>query len=129
MLGSVVERPRHILKSSIREEYMSKGKLLAGFAGAALPCLLAFATAAQSDETYSVTTVIPVTGGLTSFDIVFVDANIGRLVLADRTNKSIDVVNTNSNILLHQYTATPAFRGVVASPANSSGPNGVIIVD
>jgi len=108
---------------------MSKGKLLCGFAGAALPCLLAFATAAQSDETYSVTKVIPITGGLTSFDIVFVDANVGRLVLADRTNKSIDVVNTNSNILLHQYTATPAFRGVVASPANSSGPNGVIIVD
>src|SRR5262249_8170394 len=106
-----------------------KGKLLAFIAGAAIPCLLA--VAAQSDETYSVTKVIPITGGLTSSDIVFVDANVGRLVLADRTNKSIDVVNTNSNTLLHQYTATPPFRGVFNpnSLANASGPNGVIIVD
>ncbi len=32
-------------------------------------------------------------------------------------------------MLTHQYTATPPFVGVVASPANASGPNGVIIVD
>jgi len=87
------------------------------------------AQSASSDETYTVKSIIPVPGGLTSFDIAFVDANVHTLVLADRTNKSIDVVNTNSNTLIHQYTATPPFAGVVASPGNASGPNGVLIVD
>ena len=84
---------------------------------------------APADETYIVKTIIPVTGGLQSFDIAFVDANIRTFVLADRTNKSIDVVDTSTNILAHQYPATPPFVGVVSSPANASGPNGVIIVD
>jgi hypothetical protein len=104
----------------------TKGKLLACLVGAFVSCLLAVA-ASSADETYSVKTVIPVPGGLTSFDIAFVDANIDTLVLADRTNKSIDVVDTATNTVKHQYTAN--FVGVVASPANSSGPNGVIIVD
>src|SRR5215470_2648727 len=98
---------------------MSKAKLLACLVGAGVSCLLG-AAAGSADETYTVKTVIPVPGGLTSFDIAFVDANINTFVLADRTNKSIDVVNTNSNTLIHQYTATPAFQGVVASPANAS---------
>ncbi len=107
---------------------MSKAKLLACLVGAGVSCLLGVA-ARSADETYTVKTVIPVPGGLTSFDIAFVDANINTFVLADRTNKSIDVVNTATNTLTHQYTASPPFRGVVASPANASGPNGAIIVD
>src|SRR5262249_22103915 len=64
-------------------------------------------------------------------DIAFVDANINTFVLGDRTNKSIDVVNTASKTLTHQYTATPPFRGVFnpLGLADASGPNGVIIVD
>src|SRR5262245_17385014 len=88
----------------------TKGKLLACLVGAGASCLLAMA--ARSDETYSVKTIIPVPGGLTSFDIAFVDANIDTLVLADRTNKSIDVVDTATNTLTKQLTATPPFRGV-----------------
>src|SRR5882762_6450981 len=107
---------------------MSKAKLLACLVGAGVSCLLGVA-ARSADETYTVKTIIPVPGGLTSFDIAFVDANINTLVLADRTNKSIDVVNTATNTLTHQYKASPPFVGVVASPANASGPNGVIIVD
>jgi hypothetical protein len=111
----------------------TKGKLLAGFVGAAIPCLLAMA--AQSDEVYSVITTIPIPGTLTSFDIAFVDANINRMVLADRTNKSIDVVDTKTNALTGpsggQLHAVPPFRGVFNPNglANASGPNGVIIVD
>jgi hypothetical protein len=119
----------------------TKVKLLACLAGAAIPCLLA--VAAHSDETYTVKTIIPVPGGLNSFDISFVDANIHTFVLADRTNKSIDVVNTHSNTLTAQLTATPPFAGLCVVPAvssadvkpdanicaNASGPNGVIIVD
>jgi hypothetical protein len=105
----------------------TKAKLLACLAGAVMPCLLV--GAAQSDETYQLKTTIAVPGGLTSFDISFVDANVHTFVLADRTNKSIDVVNTNGNTLIHQFTASPPFAGVVATPANAAGPNGVIIVD
>jgi hypothetical protein len=103
--------------------------VIACVAGAVVPWLFAMAGTAAADETYTVKTIIPVTGGLKSFDIAFVDANIRTFVLADRTNKSIDVVDTGTNILAHQYTATPPFVGVVSSPANASGPNGVIIVD
>jgi hypothetical protein len=109
---------------------MSKAKLLACLVGAGVSCLLAVA-ARSAEETYTVKTVIPVPGGLTSFDIAFVDANINTFVLADRTNKSIDVVNTATNTLTHQYTASPAFRGVFnpGGLANASGPNGALIVD
>jgi hypothetical protein len=107
---------------------MSKAKLLACLVGAFVSCLLAVA-ASSAEETYAVKTVVPVPGGLTSFDIAFVDANINTLVLADRTNKAIDVVDTRTNTVIHQRTANPPFVGVVASPANASGPNGVIIVD
>src|SRR5215470_2389442 len=105
----------------------TKAKLLACLVGAAIPCLLA--VAAHSDETYTLKTIVPIPGGLTSFDIAFVDANIHTFVLADRTNKAIDVVNTMSNKVIAQRTANPPFVGIVASPANASGPNGVIIVD
>jgi len=107
---------------------MSKAKLLACLVGAFVSCLLAVA-ARSAEETYTLKTIIPVPGGLTSFDIAFVDANIHTFVLADRTNKAIDVVNTSANVVIHQRTATPPFVGIVASPANASGPNGVIIVD
>jgi len=119
----------------------TKGKLLACLVGAGASCLLAMA--ARSDETYSVKTIIPVPGGLTSFDIAFVDANIDTLVLADRTNKSIDVVDTATNTLTKQLKPTPGFTGLCVVPpvsskdvkpdanicADASGPNGVIIVD
>jgi len=88
------------------------------------------------EETYVVKNIIPVPVppgianviGLGSFDISFVDANIQRFVLADRSNKAIDVVNTNTNKVIAQLRATPDFVGVQPG-ANTSGPNGVIIVD
>jgi hypothetical protein len=107
---------------------MSKAKLLACLVGAIVSCLLAVA-AQSAEETYTLKTIVPVPGGLTSFDIAFVDANINTFVLADRTNKSIDVVDTRTNTMTHQRTASPPFVGIVASPANASGPNGVMIVD
>jgi len=67
------------------------------------------------EETYTLKTIIPVPGGLTSFDIAFVDANINTFVLADRTNKSIDVVNTATNTMTHQY------NGVIRGHRRESG--------
>src|SRR5438477_10204623 len=91
-----------MIRSSRRKRMSTKGKLLAGFVGAAIPCLLA--VAAQSDETYSVTTVIPVPGGLTSFDIAFVVAIIDNFVLVDRTNKTVDVVLQRTNSIINKHT-------------------------
>jgi hypothetical protein len=84
--------------------------------------------AAAADERYTPTQIIPVPGGLTSFDISFVDPAIDAFALADRTNKAIDLIDTRSKTLI-QHPASPPFAGNVASPANASGPNGVIIVD
>ena len=56
----------------------------------------------------------------------------GVYVLADRTNKAIDVVDTGSNALINQLK--PGFVGAVVEgtpPAinnDVSGPNGVLIV-
>jgi len=92
----------------------SRRSHLRGLVNATKRYLLAVA-AHSADETYTLKTIIPVPGGLTSFDIAFVDANIRTLVLADRTNKSIDVVDTSTNILTHQYHASP--RSSVSWPA------------
>src|SRR3954451_22200938 len=102
-------------------------KLAACLAVIIAPCLV-MGVAARADEQYMPTQVVPVPGGLTSFDIGFVDPDIGKYALADRTNKAVDIVDTNTKVLT-QRTASPPFVGVVASPANAAGPNGVIIVD
>jgi hypothetical protein len=88
------------------------------------------------EEGYVVKNIIsvPVPAGITnaiglgSFDISFVDGNIHRFVLADRSNFAIDVVDTKTNKVVSQLRATPDFVGVQPG-TNTSGPNGVIIVD
>jgi hypothetical protein len=75
--------------------------------------------------------VKPLTGQqIKVFDISFVDPAVGTggtYVLADRTNKAIDVIDMDS-LTLTQLTATPAFAGVSPAGNASSGPDGVIIV-
>src|SRR5258708_5094860 len=76
-------------------------------------------------------------GGLNSFDIGFVDPAIHTYVLADRTNKAVDVVDTENNTFTKYLPANfvgncadVVPRGVPASfCTNASGPNGVIISD
>ena len=71
-------------------------------------------TVFAADETFSKTSTITVPGGLNSFDIGFVDPQIGLYFLADRTNKTIDQVKTSDN------TITQLAAGLLV------GPNGVI---
>jgi len=105
-------------------------RLLACLVGVVVPWLVAGPGATLAgDETFHKSAVITIPGGLNSFDISFVDADIQTLVLADRTNKAVDVVDTSTNTVVSQLTSSPAFAGVRAAPANASGPNGVIIVD
>jgi hypothetical protein len=79
---------------------------------------------------------------LASFDIAFVDPAAGVLLLADRSNKSIDVASTSTNVIIGELqpvypSATPpTFAGSIPAascpttvPVRSpscSGPNGVL---
>jgi len=80
-------------------------------------------TAFAADETFSKTSVIIVPGGLNSFDIGFVDPQLGLYFLADRTNKTVDQVKTSDNSITQ--LAVGAFVGVQTG-TDTSGPNGVI---
>src|SRR5215471_20678185 len=90
--------------------------------GAAIaPWLLTSTATAQplespaKDEVFGVTSVIslpttPTVQKLGAFDIGFVDPAHAVYLLADRTNKSIDVADTGTNTLTHQLMApAPGF--------------------
>ena len=91
---------------------------------------------AAKDEVFGVTSVINLPGGqqLGSFDIGFVDPDHGVYLLADRTNKSIDVVNTSTNAVIHQFK--PGFVGTVPAAScptgganDCAGPDGVLVAN
>jgi hypothetical protein len=70
---------------------------------------------------------VPGVGSTTNynFDIGTVDTAAGRYYYTDRTNKSVNVVDTHTNKLIAQYTA--GFAGTGASSA-VSGPDGINLV-
>jgi hypothetical protein len=70
---------------------------------------------------------IPGVGATTNynFDIGTIDSAAGRYYYTDRTNKSVDVIDTHTNKLVAQYTA--GFAGTGASSA-VSGPDGINLV-
>src|SRR5262245_36509088 len=123
-----------------------KVKLSALLAGAAIAPWLLTVTglpstaqpleSAAKDEVFGVTSVInlpttPTVQKLGSFDIGFVDPTLGLYLLADRTNKSIDVVNTSTNTMIHQFK--PGFVGAVLCPDGTAndcaGPDGVLVAN
>jgi hypothetical protein len=104
-------------------------KGLACLLGIVAPCMLALVGSAPADEVFTAATIITVPGGLNSFDIGFVDADIHTYVLADRTNAAVDVIDTNTNTVIKQLQASPPFAGVRHNPGAASGPDGTIIVD
>src|SRR5215510_2484481 len=125
-----------------------KLKLSALLAGAAIaPWLLTVAglpstaqplESAAKDEVFGVTSVIslPDSKKLGSFDISFVDPANGVYLLADRTNKAIQVVNTSNNSLETPLTApAPGFTGTMACPTpghganDCAGPDGVLVAN
>lgn len=66
---------------------------------------------------------------LASFDISWVDPSVHKYFLADRSNKSIDVIDTRTKSVT-QLIPTPGFAGVVKSavPNALNGPNGVLTI-
>ena len=66
---------------------------------------------------------IPVPG-LVIFDISFVDPATQLYYLADRSNKTIDVVDARRDVLLRQIQG--GFKGFTGNN-DTSGPNGVVV--
>ena len=101
------------------------GSVKAAIAAAGLLAIPSLANAA--DETYSLFTTIAISG-LTSFDISWVDAAVGTYFLADRSNKSVDAINTTTKGL--QFILPGGFVGAVVQNGavnnNLSGPDGLL---
>lgn len=93
-----------------------------------LPAAVGFALSAsvgQAGYTLVTTVSIP-TKEPTAFDISFVDPVTRSYYLADRTNKAIDIVDTESNTFV-RFLAKGQFVGNTGNP-DTSGPNGVLPV-
>ena len=119
---------------------MTRKRLLVfplGLLGAGL-LFSALALAQASAPTYQQITTIPVPGGLTSFDINWIDPGSERFYLADRTltkgTGRIDVIDTQTNTFLYSIPTLPTEYGFVGTvPAvtagcSISGPNGVVAI-
>jgi hypothetical protein len=86
-------------------------------------------TLSAADEQYAPKAIVQLPDGqsLTNIDISWDDPGSHSYALVDRTNKSIDIVDTRFNVVVKQLRSD--FAGIVASPGQSSGPNGVVIVE
>jgi len=112
------------MKSSSKVRLMT----LACVAGAIVPALVAMTGTTSADEVFKPTAAISVTpNGISSFDISYVDGAIGIYILADRTNKTVDVVDTGTNSLVAQL-GLGSFVGFTGNN-DTSGPDGAFIVD
>src|ERR1700733_12358462 len=83
--------------------------------------LLGLPSLAAADEIFVPTQTVSIPG-LASFDISFVDSSIHAYFLADRSNKTIDVIDTFSKA--HSTLDAGGFVGF-AGNNNTAGPNGV----
>src|SRR5665213_728657 len=93
----------------------------------AIAALLSVPCLAAADEVFTVKTTINIPGAaLASFDISWVDPSLSAYFLADRSNKSIDVIDTNSKTVIHQFT--PGFVGFTGNN-DTSGPDGILTLD
>jgi hypothetical protein len=85
-----------------------------------------FSSAANAS--YILDTTIPIAplgSPLTSFDISFVDGQTGIYYFADRSNKSVDIINGATNTVIGQ---APGFVGLSPAGTSQSGPDGVVVV-
>jgi hypothetical protein len=90
--------------------------------------LLTGGAASAADEVFRPTAAITLPAGQTivSFDISFVDPLVGLYILGDRTNKAVDVIDTETNTVLVQL-GKGSFKGATGNN-DTSGPDGVLIV-
>src|SRR5258708_7204476 len=93
---------------------------------AALPSM---AGTASADEVFKATSAVTGLGSqkIVAFDISFVDPVLKLYILADRTNKAVDVVDTTSNAIVAQV-GKGSFTGATGNN-DTSGPDGPLFVD
>jgi len=110
-------------------------KKLAAICAVVAPFMLGFTVPALADpppdESFTATGVITVPGGVTSFDISFVDPQIGYYFLADSGNAAVDKAPTTTPPLTATQLGVGQFVGVQnpirgTPPNDVNGPNGVI---
>jgi hypothetical protein len=68
--------------------------------------------------------VMPLPAPSASTDLLWVDQPSGRLFLADRTNRSVDMYDTGHDVFIGRV---PGFFGVVGGAVTSQGPNGLLV--
>ena len=102
-------------------------KSLIGFCGlAACIPVLGWGQGAATDSGFRRIATIPIpANGTNPFDIGWVDSVAGRYYLGDRTSKSIDVVDTRTNMLVGQIGG---FVGQSPKGPKSFGPSGVVAI-
>src|SRR5260370_4891572 len=93
---------------------------------AALPSM---AGTASADEVFKATSAVTGLGSqkIVAFDISFVDPVLKLYILADRTNKAVDVVDTTSNAIVAQV-GKGSFPGATGNN-DTSRPDGALFVD
>jgi hypothetical protein len=79
--------------------------------------------AKAQDETFQFFTAIDHVPNLASFDISWVDPNVGYYFLADRTNRSVDLIRTQDKFFGQYFAGN--FVGFTGNN-NTSGPDGLL---
>jgi hypothetical protein len=104
------------------------------FGTACFACILAPAVgalvtpAAHADETYKAVAIVQLPAGsnpLRSTDIAWVDADSHAYALTDRSNKSIDIIDTRKNDKIRLLTADPPFAGASVASGGTAA-NGAV---
>jgi hypothetical protein len=110
--------------SVVRRDLMRKASRGACFAVAA--AMFGLPASAYADETFILKKTVTISGAvLHSFDISWVDPDIHSYLLSDRSNKAVDVVDTES--LGQSKLGAGAFVGFTGNN-DTSGPNGVLSI-
>jgi len=88
--------------------------------------LLAMSGLALAGQYFQVKTTVAIPGNvLHSFDISWVEPELHAYFLSDRSNSAVDVIDTQTKTVTHQFKYFVGFTG----NNNTSGPNGVRVIN
>ncbi len=99
----------------------------------AVVALFAVPAVALADPFFTLKTTVTITGNaLSSFDISWVDPETHTYTLSDRSNKAVDVINTQTlaqtKLLAGQFAGVVStIAGVTCPPNACDGPNGNLV--
>jgi hypothetical protein len=111
----------------MKNPYLRRCRWVACVAAAVAPAFFGTVGAASADDLNLVAAISVGPDGISSFDISYVDPVIGNYFLSDRTNKTVDVIDTATRTVATQL-GLGSFVGFTGDN-DTSGPNGVFVVD